>query len=380
MSNKKHFLLRETIVSIIIIILTFSFFITCTIFTPTVKNTYRWPQYGYASLEEEYIAAIDSFLRNDSQIVYIPKDSIFIIDNATITIKDKNSNAHVTCRFVLNGTVPVYEWSYTHPYKTLIRIGYFIIVIILTVILALALCTVANCIFRIYDSRKKRIANNIENNDKNCDIYPCGCEDCEQQDMCELCPCNDCSHNPDKHNDENVEDEQVEIEDEYEDEKSDVDEKSKRPSIWKRLHDFFVGQVDDSDDEDFVEDMDEGEESDIDERSKHPSIWKRLHGFFVDQVDDSDDEDFDKDIDEDSDEDLEVLPYGESENDSNESSGESTEVLSNEEFEENSDCSSPEIDEELKDVPEVNDSAETISEEEPENVSSEDNPEDDFIT
>ena len=77
---------------------------------PTCKNELRAPNEPYKTLEEEYIAAIETFI-NTKEVV-VPEDSSFNYDNQVIRIRNKENTANVSCHFALNNTVPVYSWEY----------------------------------------------------------------------------------------------------------------------------------------------------------------------------------------------------------------------------------------------------------------------------
>ena len=166
MNNRMH----KDVVSLITTFLAIIFFFTVIFITPFPKATYREPNYGYASLKEEYIAAIDSFLMNGGQVVFLPENSTFIIDkNGTITVKDCDTNAKVTCTFLLDYTVPIYKWSYINYKGIFLYILFIIIVFILTLILGFAIKTIIDFIFNIYNFKKtkKKSFNTLKHKHKN---------------------------------------------------------------------------------------------------------------------------------------------------------------------------------------------------------------------
>lgn len=78
--------------------------------SPTCQNEIRSPIEPYKTLEEEYIAAIETFI-NTKEVV-VPEDSAFYYDNQYIRISNNENTARVSCHFALNNTVPVYSWYY----------------------------------------------------------------------------------------------------------------------------------------------------------------------------------------------------------------------------------------------------------------------------
>ena len=80
------------------------------LFNLTKPTQPRIPSPEYATLAEEYIDAIETF--NHTGEVVVPRGARFSYDGKTVIIRDIDSGAYVTCDFVLNGTVPIYD--YTH--------------------------------------------------------------------------------------------------------------------------------------------------------------------------------------------------------------------------------------------------------------------------
>lgn len=102
----------------------------------------RNPVEPYASLEEEYIAAIEEFI-NSGKII-VPEGANFHYDNEIIKIIDIKSNASVTCRFVLDNTVPVYKWSFNAYNATFFAKTLFIIIFF--ALIYVAICKITNSV------------------------------------------------------------------------------------------------------------------------------------------------------------------------------------------------------------------------------------------
>lgn len=95
------------IVSILSILIFFALFFGISYFC-SPKQT-REPAEGFASLRDEYISAIETF--NSTGELVIPEGACFSYDTEKVTLKDTETNAHLSCTFALNGTVPVYSWD-----------------------------------------------------------------------------------------------------------------------------------------------------------------------------------------------------------------------------------------------------------------------------
>lgn len=72
-------------------------------------NPPREPAEGFASLRDEYISAIETF--NSTGELVIPEGARFSYDTEKVTLKDTETNAHLSCTFALDGAVPVYSWD-----------------------------------------------------------------------------------------------------------------------------------------------------------------------------------------------------------------------------------------------------------------------------
>ena len=87
------------------------------------KNEVKAPIHPYKTYEEEYIAAIDNYIKTGE--IILPEGTTFSTNGETITIESNDSSARVHCRFVLNNSVPVYSSYYSkfnEPLCTLVVI------------------------------------------------------------------------------------------------------------------------------------------------------------------------------------------------------------------------------------------------------------------
>ena len=164
------------------------------LYTLTKPAVPRAPSSGYQTLAEEYIDAIETF--NNTGKVVVPVGAIFSYDGDTVTIKDHDSGAYVTCTFVLNGTVPIHSYTYSVSAMPLFFATLF------SVLFAWF------CYFAInaYSEGKKfRALNKIKANatygdsrrfSSNCakcsQRLKCGCLQCPYAKDCGLCPSTDC--------------------------------------------------------------------------------------------------------------------------------------------------------------------------------------------
>ena len=154
----------------------------------------RIPSPEYSTLAEEYIDAIETF--NNTGKVVVPKGSRFSYDGKTIIIKDINSGAYVTCKFVLDGTVPVYFYNH---YTSILPVFFSTILGIITTFACYA--GINSC----YEKRKYTALNRIKStatygDDRriSSDCFRCykkdycKCISCPYATKCGRCPTSDC--------------------------------------------------------------------------------------------------------------------------------------------------------------------------------------------
>lgn len=185
---KKNLLIPYLISLFVFVVLLVSL---STVFAPA---TPRLPSENYVTLEEEYIDAIEHF--NHTGDVFVPSGARFSYDNEKITITDINSGAYVSCTFVLNGTVPVYSYTYNKS---------IILAILPTVISLIAMFACYDGITSYLNKRKYKVLDKIKKNatygddrqnSSNCSrCYKkenCKCIQCPYATDCGRCPSSDC--------------------------------------------------------------------------------------------------------------------------------------------------------------------------------------------
>lgn len=165
-----------------------------TLYSLTKPAAPRVPSSDYQTLAEEYINAIETF--NHTGEVVIPEGAIFSYDGNTVVIKDHDSGAYVTCDFVLNGTVPIYNYTYYVSILPAFFATFFGILFALF------------CYFSINaygEGKKYRALNKIKSNavygddrrfSSNCSKchkkMRCKCIQCPYAKECGQCPSTDC--------------------------------------------------------------------------------------------------------------------------------------------------------------------------------------------
>lgn len=184
---------KSQIVSYVISLLVFVVLLVSlsNILTPVAP---RLPSENYLTLEEEYIDAIEHF--NNTGDVFVPDGARFSCDNKQITITDINSGAYVSCKFVLNGTVPVYSYTYEKS----------VVYLVLSLIISVGAMFACNEGLNSYFNKKKyRALNKLKKNATYGDdrrnssdclkCYKkehCKCIQCPYVTDCGRCPSSDC--------------------------------------------------------------------------------------------------------------------------------------------------------------------------------------------
>ena len=154
----------------------------------------RIPSPEYSTLAEEYIDAIETF--NHTGKVIVPKGANFSYDGKTIIIKDIDSGAYVTCDFVLNRTVPIYDYNH---YTSVLPA--FFSTLFGAIIAFACYAGIDSC----YEKRKYKALNRIKSeatygddrrNSSDClKCYKkdyCKCISCPYATECGKCPSSDC--------------------------------------------------------------------------------------------------------------------------------------------------------------------------------------------
>ena len=178
----------------VIVSILVGFAIFTTLYTLTKPAAPRMPSSNYQTLAEEYIDAIETF--NHTGEIVVPEGAIFSYDGDTVIIKDHDSGAYVTCNFVLNGTVPTYNYTY---YVSMMP-AFF--ATLFGVLFALACYGAINT---YSEGKKFRALNRIKSNatygddrrfSSNCSKcykkVTCKCIQCPYATECGKCPSTDC--------------------------------------------------------------------------------------------------------------------------------------------------------------------------------------------
>lgn len=168
------------------------------------RNKLRKPANDYISVEEEYIASIDHFLKSGELIV--PQDATFHYDGDTIIITDNKTTAKETCTFILDSRIPIYEWYYD-SFENTDFIYNVIALIIISTILYFSLLIYSKFIYPFYQNGKtlndlksnanfgdnRNVFNNKKANCMECDkVLHCKCIQCMYLGKCGNCPASDC--------------------------------------------------------------------------------------------------------------------------------------------------------------------------------------------
>ncbi len=164
------------------------------LFNLTKPTQPRIPSPEYATLAEEYIDAIETFNRTGE--VVVPMGARFSYDGKIVIIRDIDSGAYVTCDFVLNGTVPIYDYTY----YTSVLPAFFS-----TLFGAIAAFACYAGISSCYEKRKYKALNKIKSEatygDDRHISYDClkcykkdycKCISCPYATKCGRCPTTDC--------------------------------------------------------------------------------------------------------------------------------------------------------------------------------------------
>ena len=169
---------------------------------PFPKNKLRSPSEPYNSIEEEYIASIDTFIKTGKIIV--PEGAIFTYDGTTIKIRDIDTNATEICKFTLENTTPIYEWNYTASSN-----AYYVSFTIRLIIPLLIYFILANFLEAFYnkhsEKKNRKSLQDIKNSSLNdnssrnsfncitCDKFSkCKCLSCMYLGKCTYCSSIDC--------------------------------------------------------------------------------------------------------------------------------------------------------------------------------------------
>lgn len=154
----------------------------------------RLPSGNYVSLEEEFIDAIEHY--NATGEILVPSGARFSRDSDKITITDIDSGAYVSCTFVLDGTVPVYRYTYSPS----TFVPFFV-----TLVSCLLMLACHDHLLTLFSNRKYKVLNKIKKNASygdsrricsNCSKCfkkeSCDCLQCPHATECGSCPANDC--------------------------------------------------------------------------------------------------------------------------------------------------------------------------------------------
>ncbi len=204
-----EFLERHTVLETLFCV---AFVVSIIVAIATTKTTeptiLRAPEAEYSSIEEEYIATIDRYLKNGI-VAPLPKDSVLSINErtGTISITDIETGSRVDCDMVLNNTIPIYKW--THSEKTVslgeLILRYFNRMLAVTLIAVVVLLSMYGVYLVYFYIRNSNIKADPQDNDadtkdkKNFDKYPCdtcSCSSCET--FYDECQCT-CCFNGDKY-------------------------------------------------------------------------------------------------------------------------------------------------------------------------------------